>query len=352
MPEEAPKNPDKVEAGKARAKALKPSRRSEIARNAARARWAGGGPIPAAVFGSPEHPLRIGDIDIACYVLEDGRRVLAQRGMQTGIGMSTSGGTSGAQRLAQFLETLAEKGIDCSDLAVRIRNPILFTPVGGGPTAYGYEATLLPDVCDAVLEARKNNALLPQQAHFAKQCEVLVRGFARVGIIALVDSATGYEKVRARQSLEKILEQFVAKELQKWLKTFPDEFYQEIFRLNRWPYVVSSVRRPGVVGHWTNDIVYARLAPGVLEELRRLVPRDESGRLKNKLFQRLNPDMGHPRLREHLSAVVALMKASGDWKHFYRLLDRALPRLDETPDLPFDDFEAMEKASQGSKLTD
>lgn len=91
----------------------------------------------------------------------------------------------------------------------------------------------------------KHGALQSNQIHFAKQCEILVRGFARVGIIALVDSATGYEKVRARQSLEKILEEFVAKELQKWLKTFPDDFYHEIFRLNRWPYVVSSVRRPG-----------------------------------------------------------------------------------------------------------
>ena len=41
------------------------------------------------------------------------------------------------------------------------------------------------------------------------------------------------------------------------------------------------------LGYWNNDIIYARLAPAVLEELRRLTPRDEKGLLKNKLFQLL-----------------------------------------------------------------
>jgi hypothetical protein len=40
---------------------------------------------------------------------------------KTGIGMSTSGGGRGAHRMAQFVEGLADKGIDCKDLAVRIR---------------------------------------------------------------------------------------------------------------------------------------------------------------------------------------------------------------------------------------
>lgn len=75
------------------------------------------------------------EVEIPCYVLEGDIRVLTQRGMQTGIGMSTSGGTGGAHRLAQFIESLAEKGIDCKDLALRIRNPIPFRPKGIGKIA-------------------------------------------------------------------------------------------------------------------------------------------------------------------------------------------------------------------------
>ena len=98
--------------------------------------------------------------------------------------------------------------------------------------------------------------------------------------------------------------------------------------------------RPAVVGHLTNDLVYKRLAPGVLDELRRLTPRDEKGRLKHKFFQRLTEDLGHPRLREHLAAVVALMKASTNWDQFMRAIDRALPVYGKTLPLPLDYGEA------------
>jgi hypothetical protein len=102
-------------------------------------------------------------------------------------------------------------------------NPIEFkTPQGN--RALGYEATVLADICDAVLEARKAGKLTSKQQHIAAQCEILVRGFARVGIIALVDEATGYQADRARDALAKILQAFVAKELREWVKRFPGEF--------------------------------------------------------------------------------------------------------------------------------
>ncbi len=167
----------------------------------------------------------------------------------------------------------------------------------------------------------------------------MVRGLARVGIIALVDEATGYQEVRARNALAEILERFIATELRKWVKTFPAEFYQEMFRLRQWPYprLGNQTQRPVMAGKLTNDIVYARLAPGVLEELRRLTPRDDKGRLKTHLHRRLTEDVGHPKLREHLSAVVALMKASDTWSVFMRSMNRALPRYGRTLELPLSD---------------
>lgn len=336
-----PKLTGRGRGGLARAKSQSPERLSEIGRKGATARW--GAPqddgLPMVISGSPDRPLKLGDVKIPCYVLSDRRRVLVQRGLQSSIGMSTSGGSSGAQRLAVFIESLAQKGVNCSDLASRIRDPIRFRSPG---IAYGYEATIINDICDAVLEARRIKVLHPQQEPFARQCEVLVSGLARIGIVEMVDRATGYDKVRARENLEEILEKFVAKELQKWIKTFPDDYYDQIFRLNNWNFVSVSGRKPGVVGHWTNDIVWDRLAPGLLDELRRLTPRNERGRLKHPLGRRLTPDFGHPKLKEHLSAVVALMRAGRNWKDFYWLLDRAFPRFNETLQLPFDDAPAME----------
>jgi hypothetical protein len=285
--------------------------------------------IPKVLCGSVDRPLVIGGKEIQCYVLQDERRVVVQSGMMQALDMKqgTAGKGSG-DRLAKFISTNSIKPYVSDELYSVITNPIKFK-TGKGVTAYGYEATILADLCDAVLEARKKGTLNYQQTHIADQCEILVRGFARVGIIALVDEATGYQEIRARRSLEEILDQFISKELRKWAKTFPDEFYKQMFKLRGWQYIPWSVKRPSVVGHYTNDLVYERLAPGVLEELKRQTPRDEKGRTKHRFFQRLTEDVGHPRLREHLTAVITLMKASTKWDQFYRLLQRSLPKYRE-----------------------
>ena len=98
--------------------------------------------------------------------------------------------------------------------------PIRFrTP--SGANASGYRADLLPDVCEIYLKAREAGVLPHNQQHVAQHAEILIRGLANVGIIALVDEATGYQNLRARDALAKILEAFVAKELRKWVRTFP-----------------------------------------------------------------------------------------------------------------------------------
>ena len=157
-----------------------------------------------------------------------------------------------------------------------------------------------------------------------------------VGIIALVDEATGYQDIRARDALARILEAFVDKELQAWISTFPDDYYRELFRLRKLEFPRDSVHRPQYFGHLTNDVVYRRLAPGVLDELRKITPRDDEGRRKHKYFQRLTTNLGYPKLREHLGSVVAIMKLSRDWTDFTNKLDRLHPRYGDTIALPFD----------------
>jgi P63C domain len=103
-----------------------------------------------------------------------------------------------------------------------------------------------------------------------------------------------------------------------------------MFRLRKLPYT-GSLKKPQYIGHLTNDLVYARLAPGVLEELRRLTPRNEKGQLKHRFFQRLTEDVGHPKLREHLASVIALMKAAAEWDQFMTMMDRSLKKYTELP---------------------
>ena len=158
-----------------------------------------------------------------------------------------------------------------------------------------------------------------------------------MGIIALVDEATGYQEVRDRLALQAILEKYISRELMPWTKRFPDEFYKEMFRLRDWQYSPVSVRRPSLIGKFTNDLLYSRLAPGVLAALKEITPRDEKGRTKHRFHQRLTEDVGHLKLAEHLSNIITLMKASAGWPGFYRLVQRALPKHGETLPLKFDD---------------
>jgi hypothetical protein len=143
-----------------------------------------------------------------------------------------------------------------------------------------------------------------------KACDLLMRALAHVGIIALVDEATGYQRDRPATALAKILEAFIAKELQPWIGTFPPDYYEQLFRLRGLNYPQDTVQRPQYFGVLTNDIVYKRLAPGVLDELKKSIPRNEEGRPTVKYFQKLTSNVGYPKLREHLGAVVAIMKSS------------------------------------------
>jgi hypothetical protein len=315
--------------GKARADLLSADRRREIARHAAESRWAleGKTPLPRATHGGEKRPLRIGDVHIPCYVLNDGRRVISQRGLKSALDFNSTGG---ARRLVNFATRIGSNPAQIHDLSTRIQNPIRFiTPEGR--EAHGYEASVLGDFCDAVLEARTRKRLLGQQQHIAVRCELLVRGFAATGLIALIDEATGYQADRARDALAKILEAFIAKELQKWIRTFPSDFYQELFRLWKIPLDASKLsgKRPGFIGTLTDNIVYQRLAPGVRSTLREKNPVISSGRRAHKHHQLLTRNLGHPKLLEHLAAVIALMRACDTKEQFWKALNRSLPKAED-----------------------
>ena len=280
------------------------------------------------IAGAQDRPLVIGSIEIPCFVLSDETRVLVQRGMAIGMGMSKP---SGAQ-IGRFALSKSINPFVSNDLIEVLNNPIKFwTPQG---TGHGYPAELLVDLCEAVLAARDAGALRKQQAHIAQRCDTLVRGLSRLGIIGLVDEATGYQHIREERALATILERWVAKEFLSWTRTFPFEFYTEICRLKDWP-GVHAIRRPSVIGKYTNDFVYDRLAPGVLEELQRVNPTLRAGGRRHKHHQWFTPEHGHPKLRGHLEGVMALMRVSSSWRAFRKNLDIAYPKQNLNRELPF-----------------
>jgi len=325
------KDQAKVRAGIARAQALTPAERKEIGKKGAAARWDKAKDIPKAEYTGE---LKIGDMELPCSVLSDGTRILTQSDFMSGMGMYYSGWVSknrSADDLAadvplflafRTLKPFVDKHLgDLQSITVDYRTE-------RGSIAKGIKAEIIPKICDVWLDAEESKKLGARQKQVAQKAKLIMRALAHVGIISLVDEATGFQEVRAQDALAKILRDFIAKELQDYVSTFPSDYYREMFRLRGLEYPRDSVKRPGYFGSITNDVVYKRLAPGVLEELKRVTPKLTSGRHKDKLFQRLTANKGYPKLREHLGAVVTMMQLSINWHDFMAKLDRLRPRLD------------------------
>jgi hypothetical protein len=289
-----------------------------------------------------EGELVLHDSVINCYVLRDGTRILSGREMQRALKMvddvEEGKQTSGA-RLQRYLGQKSLK-----EFIFKGKKEGHFNPIEcfrGNSKINGYEATILVDLCDAFLEARRSINLSARQKIIADQCEILMRSFAKVGIIALVDEATGYQYEREQDALREIHKKFIAEGLQPYQKQFSNEFYREIFRLKGWPYTVRQIKygeRPSVIGKWTKKYVYGAMPLGILDALIRKTKRGQDGRLITKLFQHLSQEDGIKALNKQLDSVIILMNVSDNWKQFEKLWNKKFGQQE----LPFGDSVIIE----------
>ena len=279
---------------------------------AAAARW--NGALPKAKHSGK---LVIAGSEIACTVLETGKRLLTQETFLTSIGRAGKAkagtGSFAIDGLPPFLVAENLQPF-VSDELKQLATPIFFR-TDKNTRAAGYEAKLLPLVCEVYLKLRdmynsRGEKIPANQRHVVEACDVLMRGLAQVGIIALVDEATGYQEYRAKDELSKILEAYIVEELRPWLKTFPDEFFKQIYRLHGWEYKSGTSHRPQYVGKLINKLIYEQLPSPVLPTLQELNPANEKGNRRHKHFQFLTSDTGNTHLDRQISSVTMLMRIS------------------------------------------
>jgi P63C domain len=340
--------------GDARDKALTAERKSEIAREGALARWSGSFP-QAIAEGEIEFAGRL----VACAVLDNKLRVLTQETFLTTLGRAgkAKGGQGSRQmmRMGGLPPFLAAANLEpyISDELRIAATPIVYRTLRGN-RAYGYDAKLLPMVCEVYLRARDAHlealkdaqerrkrgeqieakpVLLPNQEPLVRTCDLLVRSMAREHIVALVDRATGYQEFAVRDEIAKILEAYIAPHLVRWALRFPDEFFKQVYRIHGWNYVVGNRKMPQYVGKFINKYVYEELPDGVLEKLQDLNPVLESGHRATQLHRRLT-DTGNVHLDRQVTAVITLMSVSDDKDDFKTQFAtskmRTLPRKVET----------------------
>jgi len=330
MTDEPTKVPARAKGGIARAAALSKVERHEIARKAAATRWAKEVP-----FATHEGTIRLADVEIPVAVLNTGERVITQSGFMRALGRARQ--AKGRQYYkgdvnlpafltAQNLRPYISKVLEVTSSQIEFRPKT-------GVRAFGYADELLPEVCDVFVKADRADVLTHSQKHIADQAHLILKGLARTGIAGLIDEATGYQEIRDKHALQALLDAYLRRELAAWAKRFPDEFYEHIFRLRGWPWKGRSKNPPQIVAAYTKDIVYARLAPQILEELERRNPI-EDGRRRHKHHQWLTEDIGNPALAQHLHAVITLMRVSTTWDQFKQMLEIAHPKRSDTLRLP------------------
>lgn len=299
--------------GRARAEKLSPEERSEIARQAARARWAkpetdSPDVIDGVVLREAKHRglLNLVGLDIPCYVLDDGQRVIGRTStteMLTGI--------KGGGGLEKYLGVEALKPfINLDDVLEKMVVFRLPEVDGLNRQTKGLPADLLIDVCTgfvAALEAHSRpgskQRLTARQIDMAVKASMFVSACAKVGLVALIDEATGYQFERAEDALQIKLRAYLSDEMRKWDKTFPDELWVEFARLTGWKGPIT--KRPKYWGQLVNELVYECMDPDVAKWLKDNVPEPKHGK---NYHQWLSAQYGLKKLLEHIWMLIGVAK--------------------------------------------
>jgi hypothetical protein len=323
----------KTKGGKARAASLSPEERSLIAKKAADSKWDKS--IPTVLLGAK---LTLGGVDVDCYVTEDGERLIAGRGMQEILKLVDEDlPKSGQKPGSRLTRLLSNKSLNYLIYKDKTRDH--FSPKKRryqGRIIAGFNAEMLVDICEGMLEARSLGVLkTTRQSIIAAQCELIMRGLAKIGIVALIDEATGYQNLRPADGLRNYFDQILKKDLAVWFKRFPDEYYENIYKLKGWEWPGMAKNRFSVVGKYTNDLVWERLVPGLKDELNSRNPKNEKGYRSHKHHQWLNDEVGDKLFSAQMFTILALQRAclnktGNKWNHFMSMMDDILPRKGTT----------------------
>ena len=271
-----------------------------------------------------EGVIEIGDKKLNVAVLSDGTRIITQSAVFKAFGRTKRGRAKDDVRVlnrpafmdAKNLQPFIDAGLE------GVLNKIDYETLSGNKSD-GFSAEILPMMCKVYLDAREGNALLMQQLPLARASEILLISLSKIGMIALVDEATGYQYDRERFELQKILKAYISEEILKWQLTFTDEFYKEIFRLWGVPFIPKTIKRkPLFIGSLTNKYIYEQLPDGILEVLKGNTPKTEGGNYKHRFHQSLTQEVGREHLKKQITEVTTLMSIARTKAEFQSLFKR------------------------------
>lgn len=310
--------------GAARAAKMTPEERSASSRRAAAARWAkpplgvtiepspeDDATMPPSPFAKHKGTVTLGGYPIDVYVLDTGDRVISMRGAVKAITGKDAG------NLGEYLAIQGLKDYINKDLVLVETKDFFISGTqfrGVGITAEQFEAILTAYV--QALAAGK--LATDRQKEIATTCAMLSTSFLKLGIVALIDEATGYQYERAQDALNVKLQAYIADELRDWETTFPDELWELFGKLTNWKGPLHS--RPKWWGHLVNELIYQALDPDIAKYLKENKPKPVHGQ---NYHQWMTKDVGLKALISHIYKIIGM----GDTCHDMReLRDRVAVR--------------------------
>lgn len=294
--------------------------RKEICKNAIQERW-----HPTIPKATHEGVIFIGDQTLECDVLPDGRRILRHRAFAKAMGKAKSSG----QDMERSKELKIPVFVCANNLRPYLgkdfleRSTQIIYKSKDGRRLIGYEANLLTEACKVYVKADDDKALQAQQIPIANVCRSILYSLASVGIVALIDEATGYQEARAIDELQKILDKYISEELRAWTEKFPNEFFKQIYRVYGWNYPKIGKNHPQCVAGFINKYIYGRLPPGILEALKNKNPPNERGNRKYRHHQWIGEDFGDENLNKQIVQIISYLKISKNIKELDEILLRA-----------------------------
>src|SRR5665213_2286816 len=177
-------------------------------------------------------------------------------------------------------------------------------------TVMGMQAETFLDICTAYVTAWQAGKLESDaQIKIAMKSAIFTAACAKVGLIALIDEATGYQYERPFDALEFKLKLFLTEEMRKWDKTFPDDLWVQFGRLTKWKGSLHS--RPKYWGNLVMELIYEYLDADVAQWLRDNAPKPLKGQ---NYHQWMTEQYGLKRLIEHIWKVIGLASGCEDMK--------------------------------------
>lgn len=269
--------------------------------------------LPKALLQSE---IPIGNLIIPCAVLDNSERIISVRGFSNYLGVKGGGAYWEKKKidltvLPEFVSAQYLQPFITDEVKELLIDTITYTALNG-QSAQGLKAKIIPKICDVWIKARNAGALNQSQEKIAEKAYLLLSAFSEIGIVALIDEYTGYDK--QKHDYQKILELYIAKEISPWIKTFDENYYKQLYRLQGWNWDAFKNKKnhPQYIGKLTNRLIYEKLAPGVLQELQKINPRDSKGNRPTKHHQRLTENYGYRELLKLISAITILMEQFSD----------------------------------------